>query len=300
MAAKVIINPYASRWMAQKRLPEAKAALEQAGIDCEVSTTNYPGHGIELAYEAAQAGFDPIIAAGGDSTYNEVANGLVQAAGDATSQTALGILPMGTANDLAANLGIPEDLHEAAQIIATGKKRSMDVGKVNERYFVNNSAIGLETTISVIQTNMKRVHGVFRYILATLVGIARNPQWQMQLQWQDGQYQGPVTLISVGNNPRTGGVFYPVPHADPFDGKLSFIYGSVPTRRQILRLLPRMFKPGEGNITETSVVHEIHTTWLDVHTEPGTPVHSDGEVFDMDIHDLAYRILPGKLPILIP
>ncbi|MFC1997855.1 diacylglycerol/lipid kinase family protein [Chloroflexota bacterium] len=300
MTAKVILNPYASRWMAQKRLPEAETALRSAGVDYEVIVSKYAGHGIELAFEAAQNGFDPIIAAGGDSTYNEIANGLMKAAGDGTSQTAFGILPMGTANDLAANLGISEDLNEAAKIIAAGNVRLMDVCQVNERYFVNNSAIGMETAISVIQMNMKRVHGVFRYLLATFVGIARNPQWCMELEWDDGSYQGPVTLVSVGNNPRTGGVFYTVPHADPFDGKLSFIYGSAPTRRQVIQLLPRMFKPDEGNITEASAIHEIHTTWLKVHTDPGTPVHSDGEVFDMDIQDLEYRVLPAKLPTLIP
>jgi len=300
MTAKVILNPYASRWMAQKRLPEAETALRTAGVDFEIIVSDYAGHGIELAAEAAQAGFNPIIAAGGDSTYNEVVNGLMITAGDSPSQTTFGLLPMGTANDLAANLGIPDDLKAAANIIAAGKTRSMDVGQVNERYFVNNSAIGLEPTITVIQMNMKRVHGVFRYLLATLVGIARNPQWQMMLEWDEGQYQGSMTIVSVGNNPRTGGVFYTVPHADPFDGKLSFIHGSAPTRRQIIQLLPRMFKPDEGNIAESPLIQEIHTTWLRVHTEPGTPVHSDGEVFDMDIQDLEFRILPAKLPTLIP
>ncbi len=300
MTAKVILNPYASRWLAQKRLPEAEAALKAAGVDYEVVVSDYAGQGIELAATAAQDGFDPIIAAGGDSTYNEIANGLMKAAGDGPSKITFGILPMGTANDLAANLGISEDLNIAAKIIATGKSRPMDVCQVNDRYFVNNSALGMETAITVIQMNMKRVHGVFRYIFATLIGIARNPQWQMKLEWDEGEYQGPVTLVSVGNNPRTGGVFYTVPHADPFDGKLSFIYGSAPTRRKIIQILPRMFKPGEGNIAESDAIHEIHATWLRVHTEPGTPVHSDGEVFDMDIRDIEYRVLPGRLPILIP
>jgi diacylglycerol kinase family enzyme len=61
-----------------------------------------------------------------------------------------------------------------------------------------------------------------------------------------------------------------------------------------------MFKPGEGNITESPAVQEYHSTWLKVHTEPGTPVHSDGEVFEMDIQDFEYQILPGVLPTLIP
>ena len=61
-----------------------------------------------------------------------------------------------------------------------------------------------------------------------------------------------------------------------------------------------MFKPGEGNIAESDVIYEIHATWLRVHTEPGTPVHSDGEVFNMNIQDLEFQVHPAKLPILIP
>jgi diacylglycerol kinase (ATP) len=300
MTAKIILNPYAARWKAKERLPEAETALQAAGVDYEVSVSAYPGNGIELAFQAAEQGFDPVIAAGGDSTYNEVANGLMKFAGDEKSQVTFGILPMGTANDLADNLSIPKDLSAAAQVIADGKTRLLDVCQVNGRYFVNNSAIGMETTVTVIQMNMKKVQGVFRYALATLVAIARNPQWHMDIQWDDGEYHGPATLVSVGNNPRTGGIFFTVPHADPFDGKLSFIYGSVPTRLKIIRLLPRLLKPAEGNITESPAVREFHTAWLHIHTEPGTPAHTDGEVFDENIQDLDYRIVPASLPILIP
>jgi diacylglycerol kinase (ATP) len=300
MTAKIILNPYADRWNAKARLPEVEAALQAAGVAYDLSISGYPGNNRELALEAAENSFNPIIAAGGDSTFNEVVNGLMNFAGNGHSQITFGILPMGTANDLADNLKIPKALPAAARVIAAGKTRLIDVCRVNERFFVNNSAIGMETSITVIQMNMKNVHGIFRYLLATLVGIARNPQWQMKIEWDDGAYHGPATLVSVGNNPRTGGVFYTVPHADPFDGKLSFIYGSAPTRLQIIRLLPRLFKPAAGNIAESPIVHEAHTTWLRIHTDPGTPIHTDGEVFDRDISDLEYGILPGSLPILMP
>jgi diacylglycerol kinase family enzyme len=91
-----------------------------------------------------------------------------------------------------------------------------------------------------------------------------------------------------------------VPHANPFDGKLSFIYGSAPTRLKVLRLLPKLFKPAEGNITESPAIQEIHSTWLRIHSEPGTPAHTDGEVFDLNIQNLEYKILPGVLPFLVP
>jgi diacylglycerol kinase (ATP) len=299
MTAKVILNPYAARWKALERRPEAEDALQRAGINYQLAVSETAGHGIELSKEAVRSGFDPIIAAGGDSTFNEVINGMMLTK-DEKPSVSFGILPMGTANDLADNLGIPKDLYEAAQVIVGGKSRLMDVCKVNDRYFVNNSAAGLETTVTVIQMNMKRVQGIVRYLLATLVAIARNPQWQMDLRWEGGEYHGPVTLVSVGNNPRTGGIFYTVPNANPFDGKLSFVYGHVPTRMEILRTLPKLMKPREGNYTEHPAVHEIHTSWLRIHTEPATPAHTDGEVFNLAIQDLEYQVCPASVPILLP
>jgi len=300
MTAKVILNPYAGRWEGQKRKSEAESALHASGVNYEWTTTRAPGHGVELAERAVLEGFNPVIAAGGDSTFNEVVNGMIRAAGDEPLTTQFGILPLGTANDLADNLGIPKDLSAASAVIAAGRTRRMDVGWVNKRYFVNNSAIGLETTVTVIQMNMKRVRGVARYLIATLIAIYRNPQWEMELTWDDGAYHGPATMVSIGNNPRTGGVFYTVPHANPFDGKLTFVHGAVPTRFEILRILPRTMRPDEGNYTQHPAVHEFHTTRLKIRTKPATPVHTDGEVIDTATQDLEYRIYPERIPILIP
>ncbi|MBN1667791.1 MAG: diacylglycerol kinase family lipid kinase [Anaerolineales bacterium] len=300
MRVKVILNPYANRWKALKRRPEAEQALQVAGLDYDFEVTAGPGHGIEVARRAARQGFDAIVAAGGDSTYNEIANGLCEAYPNQPVPVAFGLLPMGTANDLADNLGIPKDLGAAAQLIAAGQTRPMDLLRANERYFLNNSAVGMESAVTVIQSEMTKVHGVLRYLLAAMVAIYRNQQWRMHLQWNGGEYHGLVTLVSIGNNPRTGGIFYTVPHADPFDGKLSFVYGSIPTRRGILRTMPKLMKPAEGNYTEHPQVHEVHSDWLKIHTEPATPYHTDGEILARAIQEIHYRVYPHWLPVLLP
>lgn len=307
MTAKVILNPYAGRWMALKRQDEAEAALHAAGIEYELVTTSSPGHGTELAKQAVLEGFDPIIAAGGDGSISEVVNGIALAclenqSGPTISKKSfpqLGIFPMGSANDLVDNLGLPKDLASAARVIAAGNTRLMDLCQVNGRYFDNNAAIGLEPYITMIQQRMSRLRGVLRYLVATLRGVADNPKWIMQLTWENGTYEGPITLVTVGNNPRTGGLFYVTPHADPFDGLLTFVYGYIAGRTQILRVLPRLMKPGKGNYTEHAAIHEIHSPWLRVHAESPTPMHADGEIQSAAIQDIEFRILPGQLPIIM-
>lgn len=297
MTAKVILNPYSSRWKAGKRQEETETALRDAGIEYELALTEKPGHAIALAGEALALGFNPIIAAGGDGTISEVVNGIMQ---DSSNEPlpALGIMPLGTANDLAVNLGIPTDLPSAAQIIASGATEYLDVCQVNDRYFVNNAGLGLESYISSIQNGLTTVNGILRYLLAAILGISRNPQWTMKMEWDGGTYEGPVTLISIGNAPLTGGVFYTVPHADPFDGKLSAIYGHIPTRLKILTALPNIMRKDTGNITEHPAVEGINCTWLRVTTEPPTPAHADGEIFETSISALEYKIHPARIPII--
>lgn len=297
--AKVILNPYAGRWMALQRRPEIEAALQAAGIDYDLVQTERPAHGTQLAAQAVKEGFSPIISAGGDGSISEVVNGLIEAAED-NPPPPLGILPLGTANDLVVNLNLPTDLSAAAQVIAGGKTKNIDLCQVNGRYFDNNSAIGLEPFITLIQERMTRLRGIARYLAATLRGVMSNPQWKARLQWEGGEYEGMVTLVSVGNCRRTGGIFYVTPHADPYDGLLTFVYGFMPTRLQILRLLPRTMKPGPGNYVEHPDIHELHAHWLRIHTETPTPMHADGEIQSRAIQDLEYRVIPARLPVILP
>jgi diacylglycerol kinase (ATP) len=298
MTAKVILNPYAGRWEAQQRKGELESALHEAGINFDLVSTNGPGQGIELAFQAVREGFDPIIAAGGDGTYSEVINGVAQATENG-GVVSLGIVPLGTANDLVDNLGIPSDITGAVDVIANGQIQLMDLCSVNERYFDNNAAIGLEPYVTTIQQRMKRLKGNLRYITATLAAIMQNPKWDMHLEWEGGEYSGPVTLVSVGNSPRTGGIFYMAPHANPFDGLLTFVHGFLPTRLQILSVLPRTTKPGEGSFVEHSAVYEISSPWLRVRSQQPTPAHADGEIFAEAIQELYYKVYPGRLPILL-
>jgi diacylglycerol kinase (ATP) len=301
MTAKVILNPYSNRWNARRRWPEAEAALQAAGVDFELVVSERPRHIIELAEQAARQGFSPIVAAGGDGTIGETVNGLARAA--KSEQDLLGpfgILPLGSANDLVDNLGLPTDLNAAAQVIARGRTRRMDVGYVNGFYFANNSAVGLEPYISLIQQRITWIKGMLRYLVAAVRGVWDNPQWTAKIEWDDGQYEGPVLLVTVGNGPRTGGVFYMAPHADPFDGKLTFVYGYRRRRRHIFPLLPLAMKAGPGSFVEKEGMHEQQATWVKIHIEGPAPAHVDGEIFSTGIQDLDYRICPGRLQVLLP
>lgn len=302
--AKVIHNPYAGRWLAQQKLDEVKQFLGAHGIDFDLESTNGPGHGTQIAAHAVQQGYPLIIAAGGDGTISEIVNGMLKSAGDAELPP-LGILPLGSANDLVINLGLPVDLNQAVGVVAAGNTRRIDIGKITHgqparvQYFDNNSAIGLEPTVTLIQQRMKRLRGILRYLVATVMGIMKNPSWQVRLEWENGEYQGPCTLVTVGNCPLTGGL-YMAPHADPYDGKLTFVHGYMSSRSQMLALLPRTMKPAEGSYVEHPSIHEIHSSWLRIKVAPPTPLHADGEIQTTEATEIEYSLLPSTLPVFLP
>ena len=175
----------------------------------------------------------------------------------------------------------------------------MDVGRANDTYFANNSALGLEPYVTTIQERIHRLKGVVRYLVAALRGIWQRPAWTGSLAWDDGGYEGPLTLLTVGNGSRSGGVFYMIPHADPFDGKLTFVHGYRAGRGGMLRLLPRAMRPKEGSYVEAEGMFEMETTRLRVRLDRPSPAHTDGELWSEHVTDVDYQVLPGRLQVLI-
>ncbi len=299
MKIKVLLNPYANRWNAQTRWPEAAQALKSAGLDFDLTVSERPDHLVQLAETAVGQGFSTVIVAGGDGSIGETINGLAKSwNGKKKFPVNLGILPLGSANDLSDNIGLPRDLNSAAQLIASGRTRSIDLCKCNERFFLNNSAAGLEPYITIKQERITWIKGVPRYLVAAVQGILDRPEWDAKLEWDGGSYHGKLSLISVGNGARTGGIFFMSPHALPFDGKLTFSHGYRRTRLGLLQALPRAMKPGPGSFVEMEGMYEFHCTRLSVHFDKPSPAHTDGELFDEWLTDLEYRIFPGAVPIL--
>ncbi|HJS20623.1 MAG TPA: YegS/Rv2252/BmrU family lipid kinase [Anaerolineales bacterium] len=299
MTAKVILNPYSNRWNSQKRWPEAEAALKAAGVDFELAVSNSKGEIIQLAAQAAREKCSPIIIAGGDGSIGDAANGLARAAQSETETLGpLGIMPLGSANDLVYVLGLSTDIHEAAKVIARGKTRAMDLGVLNGHYFINNSAAGLEPYVTIKHEKIHAIKGMVRYLVAAVQGIMDKPEWQGVIKWDDGEYKGPLSLVSIGNGRRTGG-FFMTPHADPFDGKLTLAFGYRATRLGLFQALPHAFNEDKGNYVEMDGMHELHATRVSIHLDKSSPAHTDGELLPEWVQDFEYEIQPKRINVIV-
>lgn len=131
--ARIIYNPTSGRELFKKHLPQVLQKLENAGYETSAHATTGEGDAIRAAKIAVERRYDIVVAAGGDGTLNEVVNGLAEQ----EYRPKLGVIPMGTTNDFARALQIPRDIEKAVDIIVKGDTLPVDIGRMNDRYFIN-------------------------------------------------------------------------------------------------------------------------------------------------------------------
>jgi YegS/Rv2252/BmrU family lipid kinase len=188
----LIANPNAGRARKLPLLNAVRALLDKAGLEHDLRTTDAPGLGITLAMEAASAGYKGLLAFGGDGTVSEVASGLVE------SELSLGIIPAGTMNLFARELGIPSRLEEAVDIVARGHTRRVEVGSVNGRYFLLCASAGLDAAIvRDVKPSSKRRWGKWAYYLRAPLSALTYAYSSVRMVTDDGvTMQGGAVVVA--------------------------------------------------------------------------------------------------------
>jgi len=299
MKIKVIHNPYSNRWNSAKRWPEVEALLREYEIKYDVVHSADPASLYELARLAAIDGYDHIVAAGGDGTIGTVVNAITHTVGVENLPT-FGLLPLGTGNDFAYAMGISTDLKEAVSALKNGKTRQIDLGKVNDIYFINNCGLGIEPYVTVIQSKITWIKGMIRYLVAAVNAIMDKPVWSGELKWHGGEYKGPLSLAYIGNGCRTGGMFYMGLNSVVDDGMLTVVYGFKPNRRSMFAVLPKTMMRGDKNYVTDPDIHEVFTDRLSIKLENPSPMHTDGEVAKDFVSEAEFSIFPGAVRFLVP
>jgi diacylglycerol kinase (ATP) len=225
----VVFNPTARG----NRAARFRKHLNDLGPDCALKPTTAPGGGRELAAQAVREGFGCVVAAGGDGTLNEVLNGMADVP-DGFERVCLGLLPLGTSNVFARELGIPMRWDRAWQIILRGRERNIDLVRATyetgtgreSRCFVQLAGAGLDArAVELVDWDLKQKVGYLAYVIAAFRAL-REPQPRITIETGARTAQGQLVLI--GNGQRYGGPFRLFPQANPGDGLLdAHVYGRV-------------------------------------------------------------------------
>jgi diacylglycerol kinase (ATP) len=267
----VVVRPPAD----DARLEELRAAVEvlrRAGHRVNVRVTFEAGDARRYARSAARSGCDVVVAAGGDGTVNEVVNGIARVRG----RSALGLVALGTANDFATSLEIPEDAEAALRLAAEGRGRPVDIARVNRRCFINVSTGGFGAdTSQAAGRALKRHLGGLAYILRGVENIVKFDMHHATFRVNgDVVYDGEFVFFAVGNARRTGGGTPLTPLAKVGDGRLDIMLVRGMSRLQFMALLPDL---RAGTHLDSEHVSYYRTDEFDVATGGDVVVNADGE-----------------------
>ncbi len=295
MNTRLIINPTSGPAENPQLLTDLKKALQTQGIQAEVCTTTPDEDGEGLAAAAAKEGAKLVIVAGGDGTIEAVARGLLH------SQTVLGIIPLGTRNNIAASLNIPNDLTQAIQTLAEGEHGQFDMGKVNNYYFMEVVGVGLEATLFPQADEVKE--GIKKNYLAALKGIFSGIITFLQFRPHrlilrfDGKWMRRLRTLQVNicNSPRYGVNFALAPDAKMNDGKLDVIYTSNPSKWDHLR---HFFSVMRSEPLPHAQIETYRATKIEIRSYPPLEVHGDGVC--LGTTPVTVEVLPRALWICVP
>jgi diacylglycerol kinase (ATP) len=284
--ALLLVNPHARQ--GQNSLSEAINYLKQLGFDLlEESTEN--AEQIPSVIQRHQHEVDLAIVGGGDGTLNAAVDALV------TSQLPLGILPLGTANDLARTLGIPNSLTKACDIIAHGEVRRIDLGCVNDKYFFNVASLGLSVKITQRLTKeAKRRWGVFAYAATALQVIWESRPFSAEIRFNGESVKVKTVQIAVGNGRYYGGGMAVAHDASIEDQRLDLYSLEIKHWWEIIPLLPGM---RQGRHTNSGNVRTLNGQEIEVYTRKPRPINTDGEITTYT--PAHFRVIPQALSVFV-
>ncbi len=218
MKAAVIINPASGtgREPVAARVDLARRALVDAGVEGKVIVTERHGHARDAAAAAARSGVDLVVAWGGDGTINEVGSALVSA------PAALGIVPSGSGNGLARELGLSMRPAEALRAALAGRSRPFDVGELAGRYFLNIAGIGFDAVVAGrFNARPKGRRGAWPYITLTLGALVSYEPDRYRVTLDGEAHEGRYFTVVLANSPQFGNRIRIAPEARPDDGFLN-------------------------------------------------------------------------------
>lgn len=293
----LIINPISGpsrRGSGAERVALATGALERLGAEADIRLTERAGHAHELAAEAAAAGAELVIVWGGDGTMNEVARALVQRADEAAPGQplpALGIIPGGSGNGLARELGIPFDPAQAIERALRAPVRHVDAGELGDRLFVNVAGIGLDAHVAALVSTGIHHRGLLPYLKASAGDLLRYAPIDYTITADGHTSQVSALVVALANSKQWGFGAEVAPNASLDDGFLDLV---MVEDRQFIGNLVRIPSLFFGRLHQQKGIKSSRVREMTIRSREAMLFHVDGEAVQ-GTDTLIARVHPGAL-----
>ena len=266
---RFIYNPYSGENIILHELDKVMKLHQEKGYQV-VPYRIQKDRDIDEAFDIIDKDYKYVLVAGGDGTVDSVVNAMM----NSEINLPIGILPVGTANDFGKFLGIPSDVTKACKQILESEPKAVDIGKINDKYFVNVASSGLFTDVSQkTDLNLKNTIGKLAYYLKGIEEIPNFRRLKVHLKSKEVDFNGEMYLILVFNG-QTAGNFKLATRADVNDGYLDVIMiKAVP----IIEILPLFIKILKGEHLDSDKVIYFKTDDILIESEEDIVVDIDGE-----------------------
>jgi len=269
--ARIIYNPTSGREAFKKHLPEVLRRMEEAGYETSCHATTGPEDATYAARVAVERKFDVVIAAGGDGTISEVVNGMAEQ----EYRPKLGIIPVGTTNVFARAVHIPRDIMAAVDIITKGETIPIDIGRMNDKYFINISGGGHLTEISYeVPSKLKTMLGQLAYYLKGIEMLPFLKATNVKIEYDGKLFEGEAMLFLVGLTNSVGGFEKLAPGASINDGLFSLLILKKLNLADFIRIASLALR-GE-HINDPNVIY-TNANHIKVTSEDKVQLNLDGE-----------------------
>jgi lipid kinase YegS len=275
----------------------AVRAVREEGYPVDVRVTWEGDDASRFALEAAQAGYETVVAGGGDGTVNAVVSGLIEGSTQSRTSPSLAVLPLGTANDLARACEIPLDPFAAMRLAVSGPTSVVDVGQANGRHFVNVATGGFGTQVTVATPNeLKKVLGGAAYLLTGLTHFSSIRPERGRVSGPGFAWEGAFLVLAVGNGRQAGGGHQLCPEAMLDDGLLDVRIVPQLPKEEIPEALRILLRDGIQGIRRTLVGARL--SWLEIETDENLQINLDGE--PLTGTRFRFELQPRRLSMKLP
>ena len=300
----IIVNPISGRGFADRATPRIEAALCANELEFDLIRTERPWHAAELAEQGAKDGYDVVVTASGDGTANEALNGLMRARAAGHNHTAMGIIPVGTGNDMAYGMGIRGSLEESIAVLGKRQRQKVDIGLVrggdfpDGRYFANGVGVGFDAAVGFAAVQIRWARGLPAYLIAVIQTVFFYYQApKVRIVLDEEVIEQSSLMISIMNGQRMGGGFYMAPDGLPGDGIFDLCIAESASKPRIFGLIPHFIKGSQATQKEIKMKHSCRVT-ITAQNGNHFPAHCDGETLCYAGEELTIELIPQALDFI--
>lgn len=290
--AMLIINPSSGKEKAKDFEDDAVAILEQNHIDVTVKYTEKEGDAVRFARAACENHFNTLVAMGGDGTINEAVNGLAME----SERPDFGFIPLGTVNDFARALGIPMQPQKALQVLSQQHTKPVDIGQINDRYFMNVLAVGaIAEAVYDVSPEQKSRFGPLAYLIEGAKALKDKTPFNLNISYDGKVWEGKAYIMLVALTNSVGGIESFAEHAEVNDGYFHVFILRELSLPQVFKIIPDLLS---GKLQNNGQVEYFAASNLKVESEEDLVVNIDG---DEGVHlPFEAKVLHNELNIFVP